>query len=840
MPPAFGIEEDDDHAQLMAGESGTTRSRRRHTRRHNMLSTIQACTRELGWPLITAAVLGLVLAFALGYWAGIAVEKPHATKVIRLTSRYGGDVGAADRADGIDEDVSDLVKQLTLEQKIGQMTQLAISMLWSTDNDSDIAGHFDTEKARKFIGSPYFVGSILNSPSAGGARLPMTASEWRKVVTDLQAVALGVGAKIPVVYGIDSVHGANYILDATLFPQQINCAATFNRSSVQLQGQVTAKDTAAAGIKWNFAPILDIATQPTWPRFYETFGEDPYVAAQMGRAIVTGMQGESMADGASVAACAKHFVGYSNSLAGHDRGPAWIPEQHLMQYYVPPFAEAIDAGVATAMSSYNEIGGEPVSSSRQYLKELLRDALGFKGMLVTDWAEIENLNKWHKVAATQQEAVRIAMEDTSIDMSMVPLDVTFCKFMLDLVKNKTIGLDRLDTSVARVLQLKKTLGLFDNPVPKLSNEVLLSVGSAVDRASALDIATQSIVLARNNNILPLHKDRIDRILVVGPTADSITNQTGGWTFAWQGSKSEQMFRYGTTVLKGIRKQAGEAIAVEYKPGCDMNGVARDEDTQDTVNAAADADVVILCLGEKSYAEKPGDTSTLDLPEGQRALAKRLGDTGTPVVVVLIQGRPRLLHGSIDSAEAVIIAGLPGPDGGQAVADVLFGTANPSGRLPYTYPKNAGDMPMTYYHKPSQKCIDADVPFVYIDCQPEFAFGTGYSYSAFSYSSLKLSTKSITRSGSLTVTVSVTNRGPYVGQHAVLLFLRQEYRRITPETKRLRGFDKFSFAVGESRDVNFTLGTRDFHYWSADGQWTVDAGVYEVQIADLLASFQITA
>lgn len=649
-----------------------------------------------------------------------------------------------------------------------------------------------------------------------------------------------------MIFGLDSVHGAIYVKGATIFPHQINAAASFNVDATKEFGRITAKDTKAAGIPWLFAPILGIAVQPGWSRVMETFGEDPYLAGQLGAATVRGMQGGETGDGPmsspqAAAACAKHFIGYSNSENGHDRAPTVIPDRHLLEYFVPSFQAAFDAGVATVMNAYTEINGETMATSHKYLTELLRDVMGFSGMMVTDWGEIKNQFGFHHTAASEKEATKLAMTRTSIDMSMVPASpnvVEYGQDLRDMLADGTVREQHITVAAGRVLQLKKDLGLFDDPHLESALQLIDTVGQEADRLVAKEIAKESLVLLKNDPIdgdgqlaLPLRPSQ--KVFLTGPHSNSRRLLCGGWTLHWQGpvDDSETEFPYQQETISqaltrlrsaraahvfgnangGVVTQPGLQLAhgsAEFITSTTDTGNACSGDCATTRQAAIDAaasddtDVIVLVLGEEVYTEKPGDIDDLELPLPMRQYAQDLIATGKPVIAVLVEGRPRLLRGCLDGAKAVVWAGLPGPEGGAAIAELLQGEFSPSGRMPITYPKfNNG---VTYYwHKHSHQCNSVGPQSVVTDpildrfphwgngpstqpggCQTEWDFGDGLSYTTFEYSDMTLSAPSLSQSDlaqdGLDVSVVVTNSGGTESKHTVLLFLSDDYRIISPE------------------------------------------------------------
>ncbi|KAF8945676.1 hypothetical protein BGZ47_002180 [Haplosporangium gracile] len=620
----------------------------------------------------------------------------------------------------VDADIQKLAESLTLRELAGQMTQIQIGMLL------DKNGELDLGKVMYWI-KEWGVGSFLDTPTNhGGKYLAYSARRFAKIV------ALSTGKGIPMIYGLDSVHGANYVDGAILFPQQIGLAATFNTTHAYEAGRVTAKDTRAAGIPWVFAPILDVAVHKLWPRVYESFGEDPYVASAMGSAMIKGLQGNYKKDRTRVAACMKHFIGYSGSRNGQDKSSAWIPDNYLMDYFVPSFQAAIDAGVATAMETYIDVNGQPVVGSHFYLTELLRNRLGFEGMLVTDWAEVDRLFTEHRSVPSLKDATLQCLKQTSVDMVMVPESESFSKDAVTLVQEGRLNRARLVESVAKVLQLKKDVGLFKQP---LSDPALLSlVGSQQDIKAAKEAVRESVTVLKNEGgVLPLSKNKRSggsrKIFVTGPAADSIRALSGGWSIKWQGAEKDEWYQNrGETILQGLRHEFGDQ-SVSYAPSVDFDGNSIEKEHGVYLRAAAEADTIIICLGEKPYAEIVGNIDNLDLPWGQLQIilniSERVRGTDTKIILVLVEGRPRTLQWLPDRVDAIVMAYLPGPWGGYPIAEVLSGTVNPSGRLPMTYPRGPSDMGANYY----RSGID---PY-----KPLFPFGAGLSYSTVEYSGLRL-------------------------------------------------------------------------------------------------------
>jgi beta-glucosidase len=726
-----------------------------------------------------------------------------------------------------------LLKRMTLEEKVGQMTQLAIGMISKGQNQNI---EIDPEKLEKAV-VRYGVGSILNV-----ADQALTPDKWQDIIRQIQEAATKkTRLGIPVIYGIDSIHGANYIRGATLFPQEIGMAATWNPELMKRGSEIAAMETRAAGIPWSFSPVLDIGRQPLWPRFYETFGEDPYLAKVMGVAFVRGLEGSDVASQDHVAASLKHYMGYSFPLTGRDRTPAWIPENHLREYFLPTFAAAVKAGARTVMVNSAEINGIPGHINHHILTDILRDELGFKGFVVSDWEDIKKLVTIWRVAATEKEATRMAVM-AGIDMSMVPLDYSFSDNLIALVKEGAVPQSRIDEAVRRILRVKFELGLFDKPVadPTLKSKV----GLPESRQASLQAARESMTLLKNTgDLLPLSKGR--KVLVTGPTADSLVSLNNGWTYVWQGSEESLYPKDRPTIRRAIEAKAG-ATNVTYVPGTKITRAAgspsnstptdveAEVDIPAAVRAASAADVIVLCLGEGSYTETPGNITDLTLAEPQLRLAEALEATGKPLVMVLVEGRPRIINRIVDKAGAVLMAYNPGNEGGQAVADVLFGDFNPSGKLPFTYPRTPNGL-ITYDHKAFET---EDTGFGNMAFTPQFEFGQGLSYTTFAYSDLRLGQKTITGTADLSVSVTVTNSGRRAGQEVVQLYVSDLVASLSPAGKRLKRFAKVYLEPGQSRTLTFKLRPDDLSFIGANNKPVVEPGEFEVRIGRLSDRFEL--
>lgn len=726
-----------------------------------------------------------------------------------------------------------LLKRMTLEEKVGQMTQLAIGMISKGQNQNI---QIDPEKLEKAI-VRYGVGSILNVSEQA-----LTADKWHDTIRQIQEAATKkTRLGIPVIYGIDSIHGANYVQGATLFPQEIGMAATWNPELMKRGSEIAAMETRAAGIPWTFSPVLDIGRQPLWPRFYETFGEDPYLAKVMGVAFVRGMEGTDVASQEHVASSLKHYMGYSLPLTGRDRTPAWIPENYLREYVLPTFDAAIKAGARTVMVNSADINGVPGHIDHHILTDILHGELGFKGFVVSDWEDIKKLvTIWH-VAASEKEATRMAVM-AGIDMSMVPLDYSFSDHLIALVKEGAVPQSRIDEAVRRILRVKMELGLFEKPTPDPA--LKSKIGLPESRQASLQAARESMTLLKNaNNLLPLAKNR--KVLVTGPTADSLISLNNGWSYVWQGSEESLYPKDRPTIRRAIEARAG-AANVTYVPGTKITrpagtasnntptDVEAEVDIPAAVRAAAAADVVVICLGEGSYSETPGNITDLTLGEPQLRLAEAIEATGKPVVLVLVEGRPRIINRIVDKAGAVLMAYNPGNEGGQAIADVLFGDFNPSGKLPFTYPRTPNGL-ITYDHKAFET---EDTAFGNMAFKPQFEFGQGLSYTTFAFSDLRLSQKRITGNGDLSVSVTVTNSGSRAGKEVVQLYVSDLVASLSPPGKRLKRFAKVYLEPGQSRTVTFKLRKDDLSFIGADNKPVLEPGEFEVMVGGLKDRFEL--
>jgi beta-glucosidase len=703
-----------------------------------------------------------------------------------------------------------LLAKMTLKEKVGQMTQLELGMI--TDGWGD-AVKLSPDKARKAF-ADYGIGSILNVKDQA---LPQ--AKWREIVTAMQAEAQKTRLKIPVVYGLDSIHGANYVRGAELFPQPLGMAATWNPDLMMQVSRTTAIETRAAGIPWNFSPVLDVGRQPLWPRLYETFGEDVHLATVMGVAAVRGYQGSDPSAVDRVGATAKHYVGYSLPTTGHDRTPALIPDITMREYFLPTFAAAIRAGALAVMVNSGEVNGVPGHVNSHLLKTVLRGELGFDGVVVSDWEDIKKLTTIHHAAPTEKDATRDAVL-AGVDMSMVPTDYSFADLLQQLVKSGAVPMARIDEAVTRILTLKARLGLFDDPLR--GTKAPVESGSPEARRQGLAAARESIVLLKNaRGVLPLPQSA--RVLVTGPTADSLPSLNNGWTMTWQGDKKDLYPADRPTIRRALETRLGGRVS--YVAGTDYS---KEIDIGAARSAAGQVDAVVLCLGEPPYAETPGNIDDLELPEAQIRLAREVAAAGRPVILVLVEGRPRLIRRVVDASQAIVLGLNPGFEGGQAIADVLTGQVNPSGRLPITYPRDPNAL-RTYDHKAFE---EQDTSFGLKAFQPQFEFGFGLSYTTFEYSGLTVTPADGPLTAATDVTVTVRNVGSQPGAEVVQLYLAQKAASVTPPVKRLRRFVKVPLGAGESRAITFRLTRNDLTFIGGDGKRTAEPGSFAVLVGSL--------
>ena len=718
--------------------------------------------------------------------------------------------------------IKELISKMTLEEKVGQMTQVTLEAVGKkTKMKYEDPIKIDMEKLRNALLN-HHIGSILNV-----YYLANSIDEWYEVITQIQDVATKeTRLGIPVLYGIDAIHGANYTREATLFPQSIAMAAARNRELVRRSAEITAYEVRACGIPWNFNPVLDVGRHPLWPRLWETFGEDTYMVSTMGESYIKGLEGKRNTVGSreNVAGCMKHYLGYSFPLSGQDRTPSWIPERMMRDIFLPPFKAAAAAGVQTVMMNSSEINGIPVHSDEYLLKKVLRDELGFEGLAVSDWEDISRLHERDKVASSPKEAVKMAVM-AGMDMSMVPFDFSFHQYLVELVKEGEVPESRIDEAVERILTLKFKTGLFENPYPDTSMKV--NVGSQEFAEVSRQAAREAMTLLKNDdNILPLKKDA--KVLVTGPTANLRSVLQGGWSYFWQGDVEETFPEWQETILDSLKAKIGDDN-ISFVEGTAFEA---EIDIGAAVAAAKDSDVAIVCIGENCYAETPGNLFDLALPAAQLNLASAIEASGTPVILVLVEGRPRIITSIADGAAAILMAYLPGPYGAPAIADVLFGDFNPGGKLPITYPSHPNAL-SCYDRKPIEINLPNKVSELY-------SFGHGLSYTTFAYSDLTLSKKEIHEGETLSVSVTVKNSGDMAGRETVELYLRDTYRSVSPPIRQLKCFEGVNLAPGESETLTFELNLTDLSFHNRQNDFVAEAGEFVVMIDSLSAAFELVS
>ncbi|MFL5727883.1 MAG: beta-glucosidase family protein [Cytophagaceae bacterium] len=718
--------------------------------------------------------------------------------------------------DPIDKRVEDLLLKMSLEEKIGQMTQINITMLM-TDSlkahyDSVQAFRLDTNKLISYI-TKYHIGSFLNGRG-------VEAKSWFTYMDQLSRINMRYSRlKIPIIYGVDHVHGSNYLKEGTIFPHNINIACTFDTTFARQMGEVTIAETAGLGHNWIFAPVMDLGRNKFWGRYYETYGEDPLLASRMGSAFIRGIQ-QSKAGAYKATACAKHFIGYSDPKSGWDRSPAEIPDQILREFYLPSFKAAADAGVGTIMINSGELNGIPVHASHEILTKLLRNELGFKGVAVTDWMDIIALQKMHFVAESEKEATYMAI-NAGIDMAMTPLTTDFCRYVKELVKEGRITEERINLSVRRILKLKFSLGLFENPYPDKKYEDRLELVSNIEKAK--QAARESIVLIKNKELLPLKGQK--NILVTGLCADRRVALCGGWTYRFAPQSDYWFPPEMPTVYTALKTEFNRA-KVSYSSFEELTAKAQN------------ADVIVVVAGEElAYAETDGSINDLNLSGNQEAWIRKAIDTGKPVVLVLTEGRPRIISSVFDECQAVVFAGLPGGEGGTAIAQVLSGRENPSGKMSFTYPFKQGHI-IPYNYKRSE----------YSALRPvggelqRFAiaeFGYGLSYTTFAYSNLTLKDSIINGRESITATVTLSNTGSLPGKEAALWFISDDYASITRPVKELAHFEKIFLQPGESRELSFVIKSlRDLSFPDKNGKVILENGGFELSVGGLKKKFYL--
>ena len=737
----------------------------------------------------------------------------------------------------IEANIQNWLKKMTIEEKIGQMCEITIDVV--TDFEASQKDGFTLDKAKldTVIGK-YKVGSLLNVPLS----IAQPKEKWAEAIRQIQELSMKeIG--IPCIYGVDQIHGTTYTLDGTLFPQGVNMGATFNRDLVKREAEISAYETKAGCIPWTFAPVVDLGRDPRWSRMWENYGEDCYVNAEMGKASVIGFQGEdpNHIGKYNVAACMKHYMGYGVPVSGKDRTPSSISRSDMREKHFAPYLAAVRQGALSVMVNSGVDNGMPFHANREYLTQWLKEDLNWDGLVVTDWADINNLCTRDHIAATKKEAIKIAI-NAGIDMSMVPYEVSFCDYLKELVEEGEVPMSRIDDAVARVLRLKYRLGLFDKPY--WSTEDYPKFGSEEFAKVALQVAEESEVLLKNEEgILPLAKGK--KILLAGPNANSMRCLNGGWSYSWQGHRADECAQAYNTIYEALCNKFGKENIL-YEPGVTYAPYKNDnwweENTPEidkSVAAAQNADVIIACIGENSYCETPGNLTDLNLSMNQQNLVKALAATGKPVILILNEGRPRLIKDIEPLAKAVVNVMLPGNYGGDALANLLAGDANFSGKMPYTYPKHINAL-ATYDYKPCENIYQMGGNYNYDSVMDiQWPFGFGLSYTTYKYSNLKVDKAQFTADDELTFTVDVTNTGSVAGKESVLLYSKDLVASSTPDNIRLRNFEKISLNPGETKTVTMKLKGSDLAFVNYYGQWTLEKGDFKVKCGDQWIDLQCT-
>jgi beta-glucosidase len=728
----------------------------------------------------------------------------------------------------IEANIQEWLKKMTLEEKIGQMCEITVDVV--TDFPGSKEGFKLSEAMLDTVIGKYKVGSILNVPLSVAQKKEVWAEAIRKI-QEKSMKEIG----IPCIYGVDQIHGTTYTLDGTLFPQGVNMGASFNRELVRRGAEISAYETKAGCIPWTYAPVVDLGRDPRWPRMWENYGEDCYVNAEMGVAAVKGFQGEdpNHIGEYRVAACMKHYMGYGVPVSGKDRTPSSISRSDLREKHFAPFLAAVKAGALSVMVNSGVDNGMPFHANRELLTDWLKEDLNWDGMIVTDWADINNLCTRDHIAATKKEAVKIAI-NAGIDMSMVPYEVSFCDYLKELVQEGEVPMSRIDDAVARVLRLKYRLGLFEHPYWDIRKYD--KFGSAEFAAEALQAAEESEVLLKNEGgILPLRKGT--KILLAGPNANSMRCLNGGWSYSWQGHRADEFAGAYHTIYEALCDKFGTQNIV-YEPGVTYAPYKNDNwweenepEIDKAVKAAAGVDVIVACIGENSYCETPGNMNDLTLSANQRNLVKALAGTGKPVVLILNQGRPRIINDIVPLAKAVVNVMLPGNYGGDALANLLSGDANFSAKMPFTYPKYVNMLP-NYDYKSCENMGQMGGNYNYdavMDVQ--WPFGYGLSYTTYAYRNLRVDRTEFVASDELVFSVDVTNTGKVEGKESVLLYSKDVVASSTPDNIRLRNFEKISLKPGETKTVTMKLKGSDLAFVGYDGKWRLEKGDFIIKCGD---------
>ena len=730
----------------------------------------------------------------------------------------------------IEAQVEQTLKKLTLEEKIGQMMELVTDLFGA--NDKNGVFYIDEHKTDSIL-SRYKIGSILNAPNTCAP----TAKQWEKYISQIQKISMKrIG--VPCVFGLDQNHGSTYTQDGTLFPQNINVAATFNREIARRSAEATAYETRAVSVPWTYSPTVDLGRDARWPRIWENFGEDCYLSSEMGKEMVYGFQGEdpNNIDQYHIATSMKHFMGYGVPWTGKDRTPAYISPADLREKHFAPFLAGLQAGALTVMVNSASVNGMPMHANKEILTGWLKEETGWDGVLITDWADINNLYTREMIAKDKKDALRIAI-NAGIDMIMEPYSCDACGYLIELVKEGKIPMSRIDDACRRVLRMKYRLDLFKNPTQKLKNYP--KFGGEEFAKLALEGATESMVLLKNeklqdgNHVLPLAKGK--KILLTGPNANQMRCLDGGWSYTWQGHRTDEFAGKYNTIYEAFCNEYGKENVV-LNQGVTYNEKGKyweenEPQIQGAVDAAKNVDVIVACIGENSYTETPGNLTDLWLSENQRNLVKELSKTGKPVILVLNEGRPRLIADIEPLAQGIIDILIPGNMGGDALVNLVSGKSNFSGKMPYTYPKEINSL-ANYDFKKSEEVGTMEGAYDYnAKITQQWGFGHGLSYTSYQYSNLKVSQSDFRHGDIIKVSVDVKNTGKVAGKESVLLFSSDLIASMVPDGRRLRAFDKIELQPGETKTVTFNLNADDLAFVGYDGKWVLEEGDFKLMIAD---------
>lgn len=725
-----------------------------------------------------------------------------------------------------------IVKKMTIDEQIAQTCQVTLDALLKTNANGEVIQpiEIDENKVQKLI-CEQEIGSVLNVSTH-----TLTLAEWNTILTKIHQPYSDGKTNSPVLYGVDAIHGANYVVGGTLFPQEIGLAATWNRNLALKMGEITAYETRTSGVPWNFSPVLDLGRQPLWSRFFETLGEDPYLASQLGAELVKGYQGNDPSSSEKVAACMKHFVGYSLPRSGRDRTPSWIPERIMKELYLPSFKAAVKAGALTVMINSGDVNGVPGHINKKLITDILKKEWGFKGFAVSDWEDIRMLHTVHKVAASQKEAIIMAI-NAGLDMSMVPYNgphEEYMRLFKEAVVEKKIDIKRLNDAATRIIYVKLKLGLFQQQLFPVKDYTKFA--SADFKQEAKNAVLESITLLKNEkNLLPLKSN--EKVLLVGEAASNLIFQNGAWTHTWQGDDTSFNTKGVPTFKTALETQLGNNLI--YKKGYDLSLNGNWEksdlvDLQSVLEAAKNVDKIIVCLGEMPATEKLGDIKSLTIDAAQNELVKALRATGKPVITVLMFGKPRIVREIEANSDAVLMAYLPGDWGGEALAEIILGKAVPSGKLPFTYPRYDGVI--EYYDYVNSESKTNKAAGLAID--PQWPFGFGLSYTQFEYQNLTLSKNSMRANDSIIATVTLKNTGVLKGKEVLQWYITDEYASITPANKKLKGFDKIELNPGEAIKASFVITPEMLSFYDVNANKTIEKGTFTIQVGNQVAKFSL--